>query len=115
MRRAAALTCLVITACVAGGILLSGCDAGSLASAVIQHWPPTLNLSANPETITAGQTTTLTWGSTNADSVVNSTFGATTVSGVQIVSPVETTTYQITVRGDGGTKTATVTVTVTAG
>lgn len=113
MRRAAALACLIMIAGIAMAVSLSGCEA--VASTALTHWPPTLHLSANPETITAGQTTTLTWGSTNADSVVNSNFGASTVSGVQIVSPVATTTYQITVRGNGGQKTATATVTVTAG
>jgi len=72
----------------------------------------TVRLTVARSSITAGESVTLTWTSTNATSVVSSNFGATAVSGTKSVSPAATTTYSITVRGSSGDKTATVTVTV---
>ena len=110
MIRVAAIACLLLAALAV--TTLGGCSAASLVSNVIDHWPPTVTLSATPETVAAGEAVTLAWGSTNATSVVNTNFGTSTLSGSLVVHPIETTTYAITVRGDGGTKTATVTVTV---
>jgi len=70
---------------------------------------PTASLSANPTSIESGQSSTLTWSSTNATSCTGtgfSTGGAT--SGSITLIPSQTTTYSITC--DGATASATVTV-----
>ncbi len=72
----------------------------------------TLTLNADPPTIAAGQTSTLTWSSTNSTSVVSSDFGAETVNGSMVVSPTQTQTFTITVQGAKGEQTARATVTV---
>ena len=75
---------------------------------------PTVTISADPESIIVGETATLTWTSTNAESAtIDQGIGAVPVDGSITVSPVETTTYGITVTGPGGTATASVTVTAT--
>ncbi|MEK7156339.1 MAG: hypothetical protein AAB790_00855 [Patescibacteria group bacterium] len=68
---------------------------------------PTVLLTAAPSSITNGQSSTLTWSSTNANSCTGTNFstgGATqnTSPGVS-VSPVVTTTYTVTCTGAGGT------------
>jgi hypothetical protein len=77
---------------------------------------PTVSLSATPASITAGQSATLSWTSTNATSCTGSGFTADTTSGSTSVSPTQTATYSITCSGAGGTSdpaSATVTVTNT--
>src|SRR5258708_1148963 len=75
--------------------------------------PPTATLSANPSTITAGQSTTLTWQTSNATSVsISPGIGAVGASGSMQVTPASTTPYQITATGPGGTQQASATVTV---
>jgi peptidoglycan-associated lipoprotein len=75
---------------------------------------PTATLTASPETIDKGQSSTLTWLSANATDVGIEGIGAVQPSGTQSVSPASTTTYTLTAKGPGGTQTATATVTVTA-
>ncbi len=74
---------------------------------------PTASLTASPDTIERGQSTTLTWQTTNATDV---TLGPNKVepNGSATVSPTESTTFQLTAKGPGGTKDATARVTVTA-
>ena len=76
--------------------------------------PPTVQLSASPASIEPGQSTTLTWSSTSAESAeIEPDIGAVPTSGTRKVSPNTTTTYRITVTGaDGQTRTASVTVRV---
>lgn len=75
---------------------------------------PTVTISANPGTITQGETTTLTWSSANATSaVIDQGVGAVAVNGSVVVSPTLTTTYNITVTGNGGTASSIVAVQVT--
>ena len=83
---------------------------------------PTVLLTAVPSSITNGQSSTLTWSSTNANSCTGTNFstgGATqnTSPGVS-VSPTVTTTYTVTCTGAGNqtasdSKTVTVTCTAT--
>ena len=94
------------------GSLLIGCDSGGRGGD--DPVPaPTLRLTVAKPAITAGESVTLTWTSTNATSVVASTFGATTVNGTKTVSPTRTTTYTLTVSGRGGQASDSLTVTVT--
>ena len=73
---------------------------------------PTVTLSVSRTRIDWGQSATLRWSSTNAESVtIEPDIGAVSPSGSRSVSPRGTTTYRITARGaDGQTATASVTV-----
>jgi outer membrane protein OmpA-like peptidoglycan-associated protein len=75
---------------------------------------PTVNLFASPTSINAGQSSTLSWSSTNATtcSAPWTTSGAS--SGSQSVSPTTTTTYSITCTGAGGSASSSATVNVAA-
>ena len=80
--------------------------------------PPTVTISANPASITAGQTSTLTVVATNATGVtVTGTDGSSYTlppgGGTQAVTPTATTTYTATATGSSNV-TAQTTVTVTA-
>jgi len=73
---------------------------------------PTASLSAKPNAIQGGQSSTLTWQTTNASSVTIDGLGAVGTSGSQSVTPTETTIYKLTATGDGGSTTASTQVTV---
>jgi peptidoglycan-associated lipoprotein len=75
---------------------------------------PTASLSASPETIDKGQSSTLTWKTENATDVSIDGIGAVQPSGSQSVNPTESTTYTLTAKGAGGSQTATARVTVNA-
>lgn len=74
---------------------------------------PTASLSANPASIEKGQSTTLTWQTTNATDVTIEGIGSVQPSGSQSVSPTDSTTYHLAAKGAGGTQEATARVTVT--
>ena len=77
--------------------------------------PPTTSLSASPTSITTGQSSTLTYASTNATSCTGVNFTPINTSGSTTVFPTLTTTYSITCAGEGGTSpTASATVTVSS-
>ncbi len=76
---------------------------------------PSVSLSASPTTITSGQSSTLTWTSTNATSCTASggwSGSKLTTGGSENVSPTSNTTYTLTCTGPGGTTPASATVTV---
>lgn len=79
---------------------------------------PTLALSASPVSVVVGQTTTLTWSSTNATTCTASGAwsGARALSGSQGLAPASagTFTYSLACSGAGGTTTQSVAVTATA-
>ncbi len=91
---------------------------GALSDASIQvsgSTPlPTINISANPTSITSGSSSTLTWSSTNATSCTasGSWTGTKATSGTQSVSPTSTSTYTLTCTGAGGSGNASATITV---
>lgn len=72
---------------------------------------------ASPATITSGQSSTLSWVTENADSVViEPGVGSVAVTGSVSVTPTSTTTYRILASGAGGqTSSCTTTVTVNEG
>jgi hypothetical protein len=77
--------------------------------------PPTVSISSDPATINAGESSTLSWNSTEADTVtIDQGIGEVDLTGSTNVSPTETTTYTITATGPGGTATDGVTVTVSS-
>ncbi len=74
---------------------------------------PTVTLTANFTDITAGQSTTLAWSSTNSSYCTGSNFTTgERVSGSMVVSPVVGTTYRITCRSANTMDTASAQVTV---
>ncbi|SRR6266446_698494 len=90
---------------------LTPCTAGSFTTP-----PPatTASLSANPKSISAGQSSILSWSSTNASSCTGSNFTASAISGSAVVSPTVTTSYSVTCTGNGGSATAMATVTMSS-
>jgi hypothetical protein len=76
--------------------------------------PPAVSaFSASPSTITAGQSATLSWITSNGTTAsISGVPGARPASGSVSVTPSATTTYTLTATGAGGTATATTTVTV---
>ena len=75
---------------------------------------PTASLSANPNTLEKGQSTTLTWQTTNANDVSIDGIGAVNPNGSRQVTPADSTTYHLVAKGEGGTQEATARVTVTS-
>ncbi|BBO72159.1 hypothetical protein DSCA_60890 [Desulfosarcina alkanivorans] len=74
---------------------------------------PTVTISATPETIARGESATLTWSTTNVESVtLDNEIGTVPMSGSLQVSPVQTTTYKVTAVNGAGSATASVIVTV---
>jgi peptidoglycan-associated lipoprotein len=76
---------------------------------------PTVTISADPSTIEKGQSSTLTWSSTGATNVsIDQGIGDVSTSGSRSVSPSSSTTYMISVKGEGGTAQASTRITVTS-
>lgn len=74
---------------------------------------PTITLSASPDSIRLDDEATLSWNTTNADSVViDSGVGNVSASGSVKVSPADSTTYTAVARGEGGEASASARVTV---
>ena len=61
------------------------------------------NFTANPNSITSGSSSTLTWNTNNCTSASISTIGSVNVNGNQTVSPTYSTTYVLTAYGSNGT------------
>jgi hypothetical protein len=100
-------TTYTITATGHGGTVTSS------TSVTVTNPAPTATISANPQSIQAGQSATLTWNSTNANTaVIDNGIGSVAASGSMTVSPAADTTYTITVTGPGGTASASVLVSV---
>jgi hypothetical protein len=75
---------------------------------------PFISISADPETIQAGGSSTLSWSSYTIDKVfIDGGIGTVSAEGSITVSPEHTTTYTITAAGTVGSALATATVTVT--
>jgi YVTN family beta-propeller protein len=69
--------------------------------------PPIVTFSAAPMSIKPGESSTLTWTTTDATTAsIDNTIGTVPVNGSIQVTPTENTTYTITVSGPGGTATA---------
>jgi peptidoglycan-associated lipoprotein len=76
---------------------------------------PTVSLQANPTSINTGDTTTLSWTSTDATQLtISPGVGAVTAQGSTRVTPSDSTTYTITASGPGGSADSSVRVTVAA-
>ena len=74
-----------------------------------------MTLTASPQNITAGMSSTLSWSAENATAcVIEPDIGSVDINGTVVVTPDATTTYTITAIGPGGTVTAQTTISVTA-
>lgn len=74
---------------------------------------PTASISADPSSVEKGQSATLSWKTTDADSVSLEGLGSVAANGSKVITPSESTTYEIVAKGSGGTADATTRVTVT--
>jgi chitodextrinase len=76
---------------------------------------PTVSITASPASITAGQSSTLTWSSTNATGCTASGdwSGTRNTSGTQSVTPAANSTYSLSCSGSGGSASDSATVSVT--
>ena len=102
------------TATASGG----GTTATATATVTVTTTGPTVTITADPTSITAGASSVLTVAATNATSVTitgtdNTSYTLQASGGQQAVTPTATTTYTATATGPGGTTTATAQVTVT--
>ncbi|MGB6975217.1 MAG: peptidoglycan-associated lipoprotein Pal [Terracidiphilus sp.] len=73
---------------------------------------PTAQLTATPDSITAGDQVALSWKTTDATSVSIDGIGMVPSSGVRTVTPTVSTTYHLVAQGAGGNADATAQVTV---
>ena len=74
---------------------------------------PTASISVSPDTVQKGQSSTLSWQTSNATDVSIDGIGAVQASGSQQVSPTDSTTYHLVAKGSGGSQEATTRLTVT--
>src|ERR1700687_6059147 len=74
---------------------------------------PTASLTANPNTVEKGQSTTLTWQTSNATDASIDGIGAVQTNGSPTVTPADSPAYTLPATVAGGTKQATARVTVT--
>jgi phospholipase C len=94
-----------------------GKASASATVTVVPPGAPTVNITANPTSITSGSSSTLTVTATNATQVTvtgtdGSTYSLPATGGTQTVSPAATTTYTAVANGTGGKASASTTVTV---
>jgi phospholipase C len=115
--------CLVIIAPLT--LELAGCGTslnsigGGSSGSQTSGAAPTVTISANPTTVAAGTSSTLTITAGNATQVSvtgtdGSSYSLQPAGGTQAVSPSTTTTYTATATGSGGKESASTTVTVNA-
>ena len=103
--------------------MFSACHKAQVASAVPPPPPPaapTASLTASPQAVEKGQSTTLTWETTNASEVsvdaeglTTETLGLLQPNGTMAVTPSDSATYTLYAKGPGGKESASVRVTVT--
>ena len=95
------------------GAIGPGGNATESITVAVTPMPPTVEIFAAPETIIIGESTTLTWDSTYADTcVIEPDVGSVAVGGSLVVSPSQTTTYTISASGPGGSAVSQVIVAV---
>jgi outer membrane protein OmpA-like peptidoglycan-associated protein len=82
------------------------------ASALVAVVKPTAQLSTTVAQLNCGDASQLKWTSTDAPRVEITPVGTVANSGEQSIQPMQTTTYDLTAVGPGGTATATATVNV---
>jgi hypothetical protein len=90
-------------------VFITGCTGVSPTTPLINSF------SASPTTITAGESSTLSWSATDATSVtIDHGVGTVALSGTTAVNPTTTTTYTLTATNSAGSVTAATTVAVSS-
>lgn len=91
-----------------------GGNASATATIIVTAAAPTLTLTAEPSAITAGESSTLTWSSSDATTCIASGGwdGTQPLSGHTDVQPSITTRYTLVCSGDGGNASSIVTISV---
>ncbi|MGB9072363.1 MAG: peptidoglycan-associated lipoprotein Pal [Terriglobales bacterium] len=108
-----------LLAALAGVLSLAGC-AKKVAKVTPPPPPapaptaPTATLAANPNVIQQGQSSVLTWQTSNANEIAIKGLGTLPPSGSRSITPSESTTYTLVAKGPGGTKEVPARVTVNA-
>jgi peptidoglycan-associated lipoprotein len=102
------LKAFALLAVTVGVLSLAGCNK-KVAKVTPPATPPppvapTATLAANPGVIQQGQSTVLTWHTTNATEITIAGLGALPPSGSRSVVPSLSTTYTLVAKGPGGTK-----------
>jgi len=111
----ASVTRFTMLATLAGILFLAGCakkEAKATPPAPAPPPTPTATLVASPGDIQQGQSTQLSWSTSNATDINISGLGTVSASGTQSVSPQDSTTYELTAKGPGGSADASARVTV---
>jgi peptidoglycan-associated lipoprotein len=75
---------------------------------------PTATLSAKPSVVQQGESSVLTWQTSNANEITIAGLGTLPASGSQTVMPNSSTTYELAAKGPGGTNQASTRITVNA-
>jgi peptidoglycan-associated lipoprotein len=88
--------------------------ATATAPATVAPVAPTAQITATPSVITAGGQVALSWRTTDATAVSIDGLGEVTTSGTQTVTPTQSISYHLVVKGAGGLADASVRVTVNA-
>jgi len=108
-----------LLAALAGVLSLAGC--AKQAAKVTPPPPPTpapiaptATLAANPSVVQQGQSSILTWQTSNANEVTIAGLGTLPASGSRSVTPSASTTYTLVAKGPGGTHDASARITVNA-
>jgi len=90
-------------------MLIAGCTGASPTAPIINSF------SAEPPSITGGESSTLSWSVTDATSVtIDNGIGSVALTGTSSVNPTTSTTYTLTATNSAGSVTATTTVTVSS-
>lgn len=94
--------------------IITAIGPGGTTTASATVWiTPFASLTITPGSLFLGQSATLTWETSHADTVtIDNNMGGVAASGSMSISPTTTMTYTLTATGLGGTVTSTVTVTV---
>ena len=91
----------------------AGTKVTATAKVTVNPVLPVVTFSASPSSLSQGQSSTLSWTTSNATSVsINQGIGSVSLNGSKTVTPIVTTTYTMTATGSSGTVTSTTTVTV---
>jgi len=111
--------CVLVFSLLALAAAVGGCKkqvaATTPAPAPAPTPSPTVTLNATPTSVQSGQTSTLSWSSTNAtDLDIEPGIGKVSPQGTTPVTPNDSTTYTITATGSGGSATASARVDVSA-
>jgi len=104
-----------LTAALFGVFLLAGCHKTMTKATPPPPPPPaapTATLAASPNVLQAGQSTTLTWQTTNANDIIIEGLGTVPASGSRSITPNTSTTYTLVAKGPGGMQDASARVTV---